>query len=516
MARIRRSAFEPDPGLSGAREPIGHADVTLVANPTVAKVPSAATIDRRRSPAMLDVWTGLVRVAETASTFVVGMGLTIYLKDTFDLGDFGTYARAVVIGTCAFGIAAELFGSYDIDVRFSLRLGWGRVFSAWAMASITMLTFAFFVKVSGDFSRAWAIVWFFAQMAVLGTIRASGTLWMRHLKRQGLFNQRVAIFGAGAQGHQLARYIIDNKNLTIDLVGFFDERPVSRLSEGASTLPLAGDFDQLIERIRSGDIDQVMVALPLSAAGRLREIVARLAVMPVLIRLAPDLATFAFAHRPIVMLGELPVMTLFERPISGFSHFIKKLEDIVFGSAILVVTIPVLVVTALAILIEDGRPIFFCQEREGYNHRRFPIWKFRSMKVPQSQLDQIVQARRGDPRVTKVGKFIRATSIDELPQLYNVFRGEMSIVGPRPHAPSTRVGSQLFRDAVADYAARHKVKPGITGWAQVNGWRGETDTEEKLIRRLEYDMFYIENWSVGFDVYIIFRTVMTLFSRSAY
>jgi Undecaprenyl-phosphate glucose phosphotransferase len=478
---------------------------------------NAAAQVRRGSPAMLEVWNGLLRVTETGSVFVSGLALTWLLHDELALGDTASYARASFLGMLVFGSVSELAGSYDSDVRFSLRIGWGRIMSAWLAAIVAMLALGFFLKVSGDFSRAWATGWFATEVGVLCFIRAAGTMWMRNLKSQGFFNQRVAIFGAGVQGNRLAGYILGNNNLTIDLVGFFDERPVSRLPKRSSNIALAGNLDALISNIRTGDIDQVIVALPLSAEDRLQEIVARLSMLPVLIRLAPDLASFAFAQRPVVMLGDLPVMTLFERPISGIDRFTKKLEDMILATLILILVSPVILATSLAVILESHGPVFFRQEREGYNHRKFPIWKFRSMYADLSQPNDIDQVKRNDPRVTRVGRFIRATSIDELPQLFNVLRGEMSLVGPRPHAASTRVGSQLFTDAVASYAARHKVKPGLTGWAQVNGWRGETDTEQKLIKRLEYDLFYIENWSVAFDLYIIARTAATvLFSRRAY
>ncbi len=458
-----------------------------------------------------------MRALETGSALAIGLGLVLLLRDDPYFGNDAQYMRAVVAGTLVFAIAAELIGSYDESARFSLRKGWKLIFGAWLITGITMLVVAYLTKASGDFTRFWTLSWFFSQLLALGVIRAGATVWMRHLKRLGHFNQRIAIFGAGAQGQKLARYILANDDLTIDLLGFFDERPATRLAKTRMALPLAGDFENLVAKVRSGDVDQIIIALPLSAVDRLQAIAARLAIYPVLVRLAPDLSAFAFKERPTVLLGELPVMTLMERPISGVSQLLKKLEDLLLATLILVVAAPIMLITAIAILIEDGRPIFFCQDREGYNHRRFRIWKFRSMSVAAAQYDKVDQAKKNDSRITRVGRIIRATSIDELPQLYNVFRGEMSLVGPRPHAASTRIGSQFFGEIISDYAARHKVKPGMTGWAQVCGWRGETDTEEKLEKRLQYDMFYIENWSVGFDIYIIIRTAATvLFSKAAY
>jgi exopolysaccharide biosynthesis polyprenyl glycosylphosphotransferase len=207
------------------------------------------------------------------------------------------------------------------------------------------------------------------------------------------------------------------------------------------------------------------------------------------------------------MLGEMPVMTLFERPISGMDAAVKALEDKILTFIILALIWPLLLCIAIAIKLDSPGPVFFRQPREGFNNTPFRVFKFRSMYADHGQVDRIVQASREDPRVTRVGRFLRRTSLDELPQLFNVVKGDMSLVGPRPHAASTRAGGRLFSDVVASYAARHKVKPGITGWAQVCGWRGETDTEEKLVKRFEHDLYYIENWSLPFDFYILMRTV---------
>ncbi len=203
-------------------------------------------------------------------------------------------------------------------------------------------------------------------------------------------------------------------------------------------------------------------------------------------------------------------MTLFERPISGLDAWVKMAEDRVLATlALIVFAVPMLLV-ALAIRLDSPGPIFFRQPREGFNNRPFRVFKFRSMYHNRAQATEITQASRRDPRITRIGAILRKTSLDELPQLFNVLSGEMSLVGPRPHAPSTRAGGRLFSDVLASYAARHKVKPGITGWAQVCGWRGETDTEEKLVKRFEHDLYYIENWSIWLDFYVLMRTVVAL------
>ena len=482
-----------------------------------AASPAPAAAEAGRTPVLLDVATFLLRAAEVIALAGSSLIVTAVLADRLGAGSISEHVNAAFIAAIFYAGLAEVTGGYDIDVRFSIRRGWARVATAWLATGMFMLTIGFLLKVSEEFSRGWAVSWFVLGGASLLTVRAAGTAWMRGLKKQGVFNQRVAIFGAGSQGHRLARYIMGNDKLTIDLVGFFDDRMPARLPEHEVDLPMRGTINDLIALIRRGAVDQVIIALPWSAEARLQQIVAELAITPVRIRLAPDLASFAFAGRSVVLLGDLPVMTLFERPISGFDQVTKRAEDLILGALFIAITSPILLLTALAIKLDSRGPIFFRQEREGFNNHRFRIWKFRSMHVDHCEDDNIRQARRDDQRITRVGRFIRRTSLDELPQLFNVMTGEMSLVGPRPHAPSTRAGDRVFSDVVKTYAARHKVKPGITGWAQVCGWRGETDTEEKLLKRLEHDLFYIENWSVMMDVYILIRTVATFFfHRTAY
>ena len=420
------------------------------------------------------------------------------------------YSRIVLVGAIAFAVLAETVGSYDVEAQFSLRKAWQRVATAWVTTTLFLLTLGFLLKTSDAVSRGWAAGWFAAGGGVLLTTRAIMTIWVRRLKRRGTFNQRVAIFGAGPQGQRLANYILTTDRLTITIAGFYDDRQDGRVPKCAHGIPVLGNLDRLVETIRDGRIDQVIVALPWSAEMRLQEVVGRLALTPVRIRLAPDLASFVFARRPVVLLGEVPVMTLFERPISGIDAWAKVAEDRILATlALILLAVPMLLV-ALAVRLSSPGPILFRQPREGFNNRPFYCFKFRTMYHNRAQHADITQASRRDPRVTPVGAILRRTSLDELPQLFNVIRGEMSLVGPRPHAASTRAGGRLFSDVLASYAARHKVKPGITGWAQVCGWRGETDTEEKLVKRFEHDLYYIENWSIWLDFYVLARTVGAL------
>lgn len=502
------------------RSPLAASEPPLTPAPPVAadaRELQAALATPPRSPVLLDLVTLLLRIVElvlVAATAIVSTGIAL---DFIPQSMASAYGNAALIGALCYAGLAEIVGGYDIDARFSMRIGWTRVATAWAATGMFLMTLGFLLKVSEDFSRGWALTWFVLGGGSILVARTAGTVWLSRLKRRGVLNHRVAIFGAGSQGDRLAKYILGNEKLTIDLVGFFDDRMPERLPPREVGLPMNGNLGDLITQIRRGHVDQVIVALPWSAEKRLQEVVSELAITPVRIRLAPDLATFAFSQRPVVLLGDLPVMTLFERPISGLDQILKRMEDLVIGTLALILLAPLLALVALAIKLDSPGPIFFFQDREGFNNHRFRIWKFRSMRTDRCETDGITQARKDDARVTRVGRIIRRTSIDELPQLFNVLRGEMSLVGPRPHAPSTKAGDRVFSDVVAHYAARHKVKPGMTGWAQVCGWRGETDTEEKLLKRLEHDLYYIENWSVMLDIYIMLRTVATIFfQRTAY
>lgn len=490
-----------------------HTPETLIA----PAVMTPRDLQHPRAPVLLEVTALFLRLLEPALLLVVGIAMQIAMGERIADTVEPLYLRAALLGSIFYAGVAEAIGAYDMDVRFSLRRAIGRVMTALFATAMFVMTVGFFLKVSGDFSRLWAASWFVTGAVALSIGRGGVTWWMQGKKAEGLFNQRVAIFGTGEQGRRLARYVEGNDRLTIDLVGFFDDRAPGRASSPMPDIPLCGGLDALVSMVRAGRVDQVIIALPWSADRRLQQIVSALAVTPVRIRLAPDLASFTFAQRPIVLLGDLPVMTLFERPISGLDSIVKRIEDLVLLCVILPLALPIMALAAIAIRIDSPGPIFFRQEREGYNNQRFAIWKFRTMRTERLEFDNIHQASRHDPRITRVGQILRKTSIDELPQLFNVLSGEMSLVGPRPHAPSTRAGNRFFTDIVGTYAARHNVKPGLTGWAQVNGWRGETDTEEKLIRRLEHDLYYIENWSVPFDLTILIRSVWAVLApRNAY
>jgi putative colanic acid biosynthesis UDP-glucose lipid carrier transferase len=297
--------------------------------------------------------------------------------------------------------------------------------------------------------------------------------------------------------------------LGMRVVGIYDDRIPSRRHEIAERYgPFIGDTDRLVIDAREGRIDIVYIALPLKAEPRINLIVRRLADTTATVNVVADFMAFDPLHSRWGAIGDIPVVSIFDTPFSGVGGWLKRVEDIVLGTIILlIVMLPMAVVAVLVKLSSPGN-VFFSQRRYGLNGRPIHVLKFRTMTVTEDG-DDVRQATQGDDRFTKLGNFplgafLRRTSLDELPQFFNVLRGDMSIVGPRPHAIKH---NELYRSKIHGYMLRHKVKPGITGWAQVNGWRGETDTDEKMARRIEHDLAYIRNWRLWWDIEIIFLTI---------
>lgn len=485
-------------------------------DPAEAKSDLAGVGRKSNSSMLIELAVLSLRVTELAVIVLVG-ALLVWAHDG-ELSDAMAtdHYRLAALGALIYSALAAAVGSYDADVIFSKRRPFRLMLRAWGCTGIFLVTLAFVLKASADFSRQWSLEWFFATAAGLWLVRLVFSAWLGSKKREGLFDLRTAIFGGGPQAVQLLDHLRGNDELALRLIGRFDDRSKARPASGELP-PARGGLPALLKQIKNGHVDQVIVSLPWAAADRIQEVVRELALTPVRIRLAPDLAGFAFSDKPFALLGNLPVITLYDRPISGLDQSIKWLEDQILGWMLLVLLSPLFLVVAIAIKLDSPGPIFFRQPREGFNDREFAVWKFRSMRDDACEQYGITQAVKNDVRVTRVGAFLRRTSIDELPQLFNVVAGDMSLVGPRPHAASTKAGQRLFRDAVSTYAARHRVKPGITGWAQVCGWRGPTDTEEKLVRRLDSDLYYIENWSLWFDLVILARTLIAaVSSKNAY
>jgi Undecaprenyl-phosphate glucose phosphotransferase len=366
------------------------------------------------------------------------------------------------------------------------------------------------------FSRIWAYSFFVTTVLLLLLERF---LWARMIHRmalRGMICRNIAIIGAGEHAVMLLRSLTGRHNPWVRIVGIFDDRHRrgGRPLEGHM---VQGGMQDLLRLAKSERIDDIFVALPWNAEMRLFEIFDALQAIPANIHLSPEIVSGRMERARFVPYFGITALRVTQKPIEGWGYVLKWIEDKVIALTAILLLSPILLLIAIAIRLESKGPILFRQSRYGFNNKLIEVFKFRSMYHESRDDHAEVQTTRYDPRVTKVGRFIRRTSLDELPQLFNVLRGEMSIVGPRPHAVRTKAAGRLFEDVVQEYAVRHKIKPGITGWAQVSGWRGETDTEEKIKKRVECDIYYIENWSIQLDLEIMLRTVFAvLSSKGAY
>ena len=320
------------------------------------------------------------------------------------------------------------------------------------------------------------------------------------------------LVGGGEPAASLLAALESSPKVDVKVVGIFDDRDDQRSPPLVHNLPKLGNVSELIDFVRRARIDVLLVTLPLTAEERLLQILKRLWVLPVDIRLSAYSQKLRYRPRAYSYIGNVPFLDVFDKPLGDWAGILKTAEDKLIATAALLLLAPVMVLVGLAVKLESAGPVFFKQKRYGFNNELIEVFKFRSMYHEMRDADAEKLVTKDDPRVSRVGRIIRRTSLDELPQLFNVLRGDLSLVGPRPHPTKAKAAGSFYDDVVDGYFARHRVKPGITGWAQVNGWRGETDTAEKLQRRVEHDLYYIENWSLAFDLYILWRTPLSLFS----
>lgn len=385
-------------------------------------------------------------------------------------------------------------------------------FISWLSAMFAVTAFLFFSKSSVDISRLVIGGWFMGTAFALVMWRMVFRFYLFKRRRQGANSRKVAIFGLTDTGVGLADELINHPETGFILSGFFDDRDTSRLPEKHQA-KIKGTVDEGVALARAGEFDVVYVALPLAAQKRIEGILLSLGDTTVDVHLVPDFFTYNLLYARLTHVGDTQTISVYESPLNGISSFVKRLEDIIGSLLILsVISVPMLII-ALLIKCDTPGPVLFKQKRYGLSGKSIKVWKFRSMTVADNGA-VVKQATRGDARITRLGGFLRRTSLDELPQFINVLQGSMSIVGPRPHAVAH---NEEYRNIVDFYMLRHKVKPGITGWAQINGWRGETDTLDKMEKRVEFDLEYIRNWSILLDINIVFLTVFKGFvNKNAY
>ena len=443
--------------------------------------------------------TSVSHVLDPAIVVAVALGFHAYgLVEPFDLAKiFAVFGAALTL------LVFPFFGLYRSRRGESFATEAKALVWAWLVVGVGVNAFVFLLATDPERAILWPYglfqlpgFWWWALGALAGILGARfairQALWA--LRRRGYNTRTVAVVGAGTLAQRLVQVIQGDPWMGMRLVGTF-----APWEEGGG----GGETQALVALARRGEVDLVYVALPMDGFAAAQDLVKALSDTTVSVYLVPDLAISDLMSARWVNIGELPAVAVFETPFLGADGWLKRVEDIVLSSVILALIALPMAVIALGVKLSSPGPVLFKQRRYGLDGREIVVWKFRTMTVCEDG-QAVPQARRGDARITRFGAFLRRTSLDELPQFVNVLQGRMSIVGPRPHAVAH---NEEYRGLIPGYMLRHKVKPGITGWAQVNGWRGETDTLEKMRKRVEFDLQYIREWSLWLDLKIIFITV---------
>jgi putative colanic acid biosynthesis UDP-glucose lipid carrier transferase len=438
-----------------------------------------------------------------ATLWVCGKGYGVALGLQYQLGGL-----VAVLGFLFFAELHLLYSSWRADSMG--REAWS-IMSIWLLTCCVMLALVFLSKISIHFSRVTILAWTLTTPILLIVERILLRFALRRFRKFGFNTRSVAIVGGGKNASQLVDVIMSSPWMGLKIEGIYDDMDNSEPQQDTSLL--RRDIKVLLQHAQNGGLDCVYIAYPMQQEEKIRQLVDLLADSTVSVHIVPDVFVSELFHARWSSLGGVPLVSVFESPIYGSNSILKRLEDIVLGSLILLLISPLMVLIAIAVKLTSSGPAIFKQRRYGLSGEVIEVWKFRSMSVTEDGA-HIPQAQKNDPRVTSLGAFLRKTSLDELPQFINVLQGQMSIVGPRPHAVAH---NEQYRKLIHGYMLRHTVKPGITGWAQVNGWRGETDTMDKMEMRVKHDLEYINNWSIAFDLKIIWMTIFGgMRSKNAY
>jgi len=397
------------------------------------------------------------------------------------------------------------FGQTGVGVGIDIVLSW-----VWVLGVLALLGYA--TGSLAQFEPRLLLGWALATPLVQWALVAIGTGVLRYQASLPEWRRPSVVVGAGRMGLRVSQTLRTRRAFGHDLLGFFDDRSADRVNLPAEAR-LLGTLHDLPEYIERHGVRDVFITLPLTSQPRIVRLLESLQNTTASIHFVPDIFGVSVIQGRLEDMGGIPVVGLMVEPFTGINGFVKRVSDVGMAGAIPLLVAPLMLLLAIGVKLSSPGPVIFRQRRTGLDGEIIDVYKFRSMRT-QDNGSVVVQATRGDSRITPFGAFLRRTSLDELPQFVNVLQGRMSIVGPRPHAVAH---NEQYRKLVKAYMARHKVKPGITGWAQVNGLRGETDTLEKMAARIEFDLEYLRNWTLGLDLLIIARTVkLVFFDRSAY
>jgi putative colanic acid biosynthesis UDP-glucose lipid carrier transferase len=462
----------------------------------------------KKTPAVI---LGLLRIVDMAMILVAAF-LAYFIRH-----DWGTppepYFIAIVVGVLISAQVFQLGGIYSFGLLDQMVKQAARIAALLGIVAALLIVLAFFTKDASYFSRAWAALWLALAGIGMGAARIQLFFMLRQWRRDGELTRKAIIVGGGEQAARLLRHLRSSGGGGMQVMGIFDDRK-TRIPAEIDGVQVLGTTRDLLDWVRKNQLDLIILALPWTAERRLIQLMNDLRVVPVDIQLAPDNIGFSLYDRGVTHLAGVPMLTVFEKPLAGWSYLLKAVEDRLLGAIILLAFSPLMLLIALGIKLSSPGPVLFRQKRQGFNNNVFEIYKFRSMHYHAAEAQTVPQATRQDPRITRIGAFLRRTSLDELPQLFNVLKGEMSIVGPRPHAITH---NHEYARRIGQYYGRHRVKPGITGWAQIHGYRGEINTPEKMEKRVQYDLYYIDHWSILLDFKILVMTAFVGFvNKNAY
>ncbi len=454
---------------------------------------------------------GIIAIVDSLTLSCVGFLIYFYYVG-WSKDDYPVYLLVLMFFSFLMIIAFFFSKLYEVEPLPKPKRQIIKVINILTILFLLLIVFLFAFKISIHFSRVWLFSWYVISTLSICIERTLFYYLLRKYAQAGQFTRNAVIFGAGNLAIKFVREIEKEDYPWVRISGCFDDR-LERSPSSIEEYPVLGNLNSLTQFIRKNRCDEVLITLPWIAEDRIRDIVVQLQVFPVTVRLVPELVGFEFRESYYKNFSGVPVLTILNQPLSDWAFVLKWIEDRVVALFSLILLLPFITIIGLLVKLDSPGPVFFRQLRYGFNNRLINVYKFRTLYADQQDNDAQLLVVPNDPRVTRLGAFLRRTSLDELPQLFNVLTGDMSIVGPRPHALQANAAGKLYEDTVFQYATRHKVKPGITGWAQVNGWRGETDTKEKIIKRVEFDLYYIENWTLGFDLVIILRTFGILFIK---
>lgn len=448
----------------------------------------------------------LLRASDAAC---VGLGFAaaaMYPKTPVD----ANYFLAVTITIITVFLVGEIVGLYRSWRGVAIYREIVAAELTWLYSATALLIVAFFTRYSDDLPRAALLIVVGTVAALFAATRIVVRMVQRSMMAKGVNTRKFAIIGVTELGVRLARNMEDAPELGMEFAGFFDDRPATRTGEiPAGVGDRLGTIGELVDLAQLGEIHRIYITLPMRAEKRIRHLLDQFANSTASVYIVPDFFVFELLHSRWTDIGGLPVVSVFENPFYGVDGMAKRICDVAMASlALVAAALPMMVIAVLIKLTSRG-PVFFRQKRYGLDGREIRVWKFRSMRVADNG-PVVKQATKGDSRITPLGRILRKTSLDELPQLFNVLEGNMSLVGPRPHASAH---NEQYRRLIPGYMLRHKVKPGITGLAQVLGWRGETDTLDKMSNRIQCDLEYIREWSIWMDLKILFKTVFVVFSQ---